>query len=164
VGDLTLRGPAHWLMLPALAALFRGFPNRASASIDFVGPGDEIFCHCDQCRDGPFIMIRRGQPKAEISLPSEVVGTRHIEIPFDQDQLLNLRRVPNADEAGSPDDDKQIAKFSKWGTDTSAFIDLCAGCMASVPPVTSVLCSRPVLSGCPRWTAMHFCPVVRNPT
>jgi hypothetical protein len=89
-------------MLPTLATICRDFSIRPSALIDFVGLGDEISCHCDQCCGGLFIMVRRGQPKAEIGLPSEVVGTRHIEIPFDRNQLLKLRRVPTVDEAELP--------------------------------------------------------------
>jgi hypothetical protein len=92
--------------LPVDAARTYNAPSQFSCStpalINLVGLGAEIFCHCDQCCDGLFIIIRRGQPMAEISLSSEVVGTRHIEIPFDQDQLQNLRRVPTVGDAGLP--------------------------------------------------------------
>jgi hypothetical protein len=104
--------------LPVDAARTYNAPSQFSCStpalINLVGLGAEIFCHCDQCCDGLFIIIRRGQPMAEISLSSEVVGTRHIEIPFDQDQLLNLRRVPTVSEAGLSEF-YSSAWYALWG-------------------------------------------------
>ncbi len=51
------------------------------ARIDFVGFGAELVRHRNQGLNDALILEARGNPQAARSLPTQVHGTRHIEIP-----------------------------------------------------------------------------------